>query len=172
ARPAADGFLRPHRSVQALREPQALAVAVPPRPSRPAGARSPRRSRPLASRAPSRAGGCRRRARPRDVLRGLGPPAHGAASRPRACARGDGTDGARPRRGAVPMIDHALRIVGVPGSPYSRKLRAVLRYRRIPYVWVHHGSPEARDLPQARIPLLPQLILRGPDGTPEAIVDS
>jgi len=70
------------------------------------------------------------------------------------------------------MIDHALRIVGAPGSPYSRKLRAVLRYRRIPYVWVHHGSPEARDLPQARIPLLPQLILRGPDGRPEAVVDS
>ena len=70
------------------------------------------------------------------------------------------------------MIDHALHIVGVPGSPYSRKLRAVLRYRRIPYVWVHHGSPEARGLPQARIPLLPQLILRGPDGAPEAVVDS
>ncbi len=70
------------------------------------------------------------------------------------------------------MTDHALRIVGVPGSPYSRKLRAVLRYRRIPHVWVHHGSPETRELPQARIPLLPQLILPGPDGAPEAVVDS
>ena len=67
------------------------------------------------------------------------------------------------------MIDHPLRIVGVPGSPYSRKLRAVLRYRRIPHVWVLHGSPEARGLPQPRIPLLPQLIFPGAD---EAAIDS
>src|SRR3989441_7338715 len=67
------------------------------------------------------------------------------------------------------MIDHPLRIVGVPGSPYSRKLRAVLRYRRIPHVWVLHGSPEARGLPQPRVPLLPQLILPGAD---EAAIDS
>src|SRR5438132_10413853 len=66
------------------------------------------------------------------------------------------------------MIDHPLRIVGVPGSPYSRKLRAVLRYRRIPHVWVLHGSPEARGLPQPRIPLLPQLIFPAD----EAAIDS
>src|SRR5438093_6958451 len=70
------------------------------------------------------------------------------------------------------MNEHLLRIVGVPASPYSRKLRAVLRYRRIPHAWVLHGSPEARGLPQARVPLLPQLVVRGPDGTPEAAVDS
>jgi glutathione S-transferase len=70
------------------------------------------------------------------------------------------------------MSGETVRIVGVPASPYSRKMRAVLRYRRIPHVWVHHGSPEARGLPQARIPLLPQLILRGPDGAPEAVTDS
>src|SRR5207249_7145409 len=70
------------------------------------------------------------------------------------------------------MTDHALRIVGMPGSPYSRKLRAVLRYRRIPYAWVHQGSPEARGLPVPRVALLPQLILPGPDGVPEAAVDS
>jgi glutathione S-transferase len=70
------------------------------------------------------------------------------------------------------MTDHVLTIVGMPGSPYSRKLRAVLRYRRIPHGWVHHGSPETRGLPQARVPLLPQLILRGPDGMLEAAVDS
>ncbi len=70
------------------------------------------------------------------------------------------------------MIEPALQIVGMPGSPYSRKLRAVLRYRRIPYAWVHHASPETRALPQARVPILPQLILRGPDGAAEAVVDS
>jgi Glutathione S-transferase, N-terminal domain len=70
------------------------------------------------------------------------------------------------------MTDQPLRIVGVPGSPYSRKMRAVLRYRRIPHLWVHHGSREAGGLPQARVPLLPQLILRSPDGALEAAVDS
>lgn len=65
-----------------------------------------------------------------------------------------------------------LRIVGVPGSPYSRKLRAVLRYRRLPHVWILQGSPESRDLPQPRVSLLPQLILRGPSGELEARVDT
>ena len=63
-----------------------------------------------------------------------------------------------------------LRIVGVPGSPYSRKMRAVLRYRRIPHAWVMHGSPESRRLPQARVPLLPQLVF--PDAAEEAVIDS
>ena len=65
-----------------------------------------------------------------------------------------------------------LRIVGMPGSPYSRKLRAVLRYRRIPHAWVITGSPESRTLPRPRVELLPQLVLPGADGTLEAQVDS
>ena len=65
-----------------------------------------------------------------------------------------------------------LRIVGVPGSPYSRKLRAVLRYRRIPYAWISAGSPESRGLPRPRVDLLPQLILPGPDGADAAYTDS
>jgi glutathione S-transferase len=65
-----------------------------------------------------------------------------------------------------------LRIVGMPGSPYSRKLRAVLRYRRIPHAWVTAGSPEHRELPRPRVELLPQLVLPGPDGTPVAETDS
>ncbi|MDX2169521.1 MAG: glutathione S-transferase C-terminal domain-containing protein [Deltaproteobacteria bacterium] len=65
-----------------------------------------------------------------------------------------------------------LRIVGVPGSPYSRKLRAVLRYRRIAHAWVHINSPEAQALPRPRVELLPQLILAADDGTLRAEVDS
>jgi len=70
------------------------------------------------------------------------------------------------------VADESLIIVGAPGSPYSRKLRAVLRYRRIPYVWVQSGGPEHRALPKPRVELLPQLVLRGKDGALEARVDS
>jgi len=70
------------------------------------------------------------------------------------------------------MTDQPLRIVGAPGSPYSRKLRAVLRYRRIPFAWINQGSPESRGLPQPRVHLLPQLIFPGPDGTLDARTDS
>jgi glutathione S-transferase len=65
-----------------------------------------------------------------------------------------------------------IRIIGAPGSPYSRKLRAVLRYRRIPHVWSNQGAAETRGLPQPRVPLLPQLFLRGADGSIEARTDS
>jgi len=65
-----------------------------------------------------------------------------------------------------------LPLVGMPGSPYSRKLRAVLRYRRIGYAWIAVNSPESRALPRPRVELLPQLILPDADGTPRAHVDS
>ncbi len=70
------------------------------------------------------------------------------------------------------MTDQPLRMVGAPGSPYSRKLRAVLRYRRIPYAWINQGAPETRGLPQPRVQLLPQLLLPAADGTLEARTDS
>jgi len=70
------------------------------------------------------------------------------------------------------VSSEVLTIVGAPGSPYSRKLRAVLRYRRIPFVWVQAGGPESRGLPKPRVELLPQLVLRGKSGALEAHVDS
>jgi hypothetical protein len=42
--------------------------------------------------------------------------------------------------------DGALRIVGQDGSPYSNKMLALLRYRRIPHRWIGAGSPEAQGL--------------------------
>jgi glutathione S-transferase len=65
-----------------------------------------------------------------------------------------------------------LRLVGAEGSPYSRKLRAVLRYRRIPHAWIVRGAPEGRGLPEPRVALLPQLLLPGADGALEAVTDS
>jgi len=71
------------------------------------------------------------------------------------------------------MSSAAVTIAGAPGSPYSRKLRAVLRYRRIPHGWVQHGSADARHLPEPRVSLLPQLVgASGPGGALEARVDS
>src|SRR5262245_9473048 len=71
------------------------------------------------------------------------------------------------------MLTNPLRIVGAPGSPYSRKLRAVLRYRRIPYAWSTPGAPETRGLPRPHVELLPQLFfLQRGDGSLEARIDS
>jgi glutathione S-transferase len=46
-------------------------------------------------------------------------------------------------------------------------MRAVLRYRRIPYVFVLQNSAEAAELPKARVPLLPTFYL--PDETGEIV---
>ena len=54
------------------------------------------------------------------------------------------------------------KINGALGSPYSLKLRAVMRYRRISHVWVHGVA--ARDaLGQVKAPVIP--VLEYPDGT-------
>ena len=53
-----------------------------------------------------------------------------------------------------------LRIRGVYGSPYSLKMRAVLRYRHIPFKWVPQGS-KWDDLPP--FPLIPAIAF--PDAT-------
>ena len=55
-----------------------------------------------------------------------------------------------------------LQMMGAPGSPYTRKMRALLRFRRIPYHFILQHSAEAERLPKARVPLLPTFYL--PDG--------
>ena len=42
------------------------------------------------------------------------------------------------------MNQAPLKMVGAHGSPYSRKMRAVLRYRRIPFHWIIRGSKQDR----------------------------
>ena len=44
-----------------------------------------------------------------------------------------------------------IEILGVPASPYTRKMLALLRYRRIPYrvLWGSHIAPTGR-LPGAQ----------------------
>jgi glutathione S-transferase len=63
-------------------------------------------------------------------------------------------------------VTYEIRLVGVGGSPYTRKLRAALRYRRLPFRFVVLGSKEAAALPERPLPLLPYVVLPGPDGEP------
>ncbi|MFM8375866.1 MAG: glutathione S-transferase N-terminal domain-containing protein [Phenylobacterium sp.] len=65
-----------------------------------------------------------------------------------------------------------VALSGAPGSPYTRKMLAVLRYRRIPYRFLISSNPAIASLPQARVPLLPTFYLPGADGALEAVTDS
>ena len=66
-----------------------------------------------------------------------------------------------------------LRIMGAPGSPYTRKLLSSLRYRHIPYrmLWGSHGTLQS-DLPEPKVKLLPTAYFETPDGTIEPMVDT
>ncbi|MEM7094246.1 MAG: glutathione S-transferase N-terminal domain-containing protein [Actinomycetota bacterium] len=65
-----------------------------------------------------------------------------------------------------------LVILGAHSSPYSRKMRAVLRYRHIPHEWIVRGS-QHDDLPPAPVPVIPVLAWRdGADGYRGLMVDS
>ena len=71
------------------------------------------------------------------------------------------------------MLTSPLKLVGAHGSPYSRKMRAVLRYRRIPFRWIIRGSKEDMDLPAVPVALIPVLVFPGDGGAPDrAMVDS
>ncbi len=54
-------------------------------------------------------------------------------------------------------------LYGALGSPYSMKVRAVLRYRRLPHRWVH--GPEAMAIAGSKVkaPVIP--VLEYPDGS-------
>ncbi len=71
------------------------------------------------------------------------------------------------------MSNAPLRVVGAPGSPYTRKLRAVLRYRRIPYEFVLRNSREDHDVPAVPVALIPVLVFPAAGAEPQqAMVDT
>ena len=65
-----------------------------------------------------------------------------------------------------------LLIRGLPGSPYTRKLLALLRYRGIAYRLLLGGSSNTSNLPLPRVQLIPTVYLANAEGELEAIVDS
>ncbi|NJN51350.1 MAG: glutathione S-transferase [Gammaproteobacteria bacterium] len=65
-----------------------------------------------------------------------------------------------------------LRLTGAPGSPYTRKMLALLRYRRLPYEFILGNPPAAAGLPKPKVPLLPTFYLPNAQGRVEAVVDS
>jgi len=65
-----------------------------------------------------------------------------------------------------------LEMMGAPGSPYTRKMRAVLRYRRIPYLFIQQNSAEAARMPKAKVPLLPTFYLPDDSGEIVPVTDS
>jgi glutathione S-transferase len=65
-----------------------------------------------------------------------------------------------------------IALMGAPGSPYTRKMLAVLRYRRIPYRFLSRAQAAAEGMPSPRVALLPTFYLPGQDGALEAVTDS
>ncbi|MEE4146200.1 MAG: glutathione S-transferase N-terminal domain-containing protein [Halieaceae bacterium] len=65
------------------------------------------------------------------------------------------------------QIPQPVELIGSPGSPYTRKMLALLRYRRIPYrmIW---GDPTAelgkRAIPAPRLVFLPTFLYRDDTG--------
>ena len=71
----------------------------------------------------------------------------------------------------------AVKLMGAPGSPYTRKMLALMRYRRIPYQisWQSFTSPDNithKDRPQPKVPLLPTFYLADDNGETQAVTDS
>jgi len=64
-----------------------------------------------------------------------------------------------------------IALKGAPGSPYTRKMLAVLRYRRIPYRFLVGLWAKPEGLPSPKVDLLPTFYFEAEDGV-EAVVDS
>ncbi len=65
-----------------------------------------------------------------------------------------------------------LVLKGAPGSPYTRKMLALLRYRRLPYRYLVAGAAQLATLPVPKVELLPTFYWADPDGAMQARTDS
>jgi glutathione S-transferase len=71
-------------------------------------------------------------------------------------------------------MEPVIKLVGAPQSPYSRKMRAALRYRRIPYQWLRQHSPASQAQPVVKIShMIPVLWFSHEDASQDtAMLDS
>jgi glutathione S-transferase len=58
--------------------------------------------------------------------------------------------------------DH-YRLIGANASPYSVKIRAILRYRRLPFIWDRRNKKHEAEIRDVTPPTMPYLVY--PDGT-------
>jgi len=70
------------------------------------------------------------------------------------------------------MIPTPLTLNGAPGSPYTRKMLSLLRYRRIPYKLLQYGMGNPPGMPRGKVTLLPTFFFPNNEGVLEAVVDS
>ena len=70
------------------------------------------------------------------------------------------------------MINLPVTLSGAPGSPYTRKMVSLLRYRRIPYKLLQFGIAGPPNLPRGKVALLPTFYMPNDAGELEAVVDS
>jgi glutathione S-transferase len=61
-----------------------------------------------------------------------------------------------------PTETPAIRLHGALGSPYSLKMRALMRHRRVPHLWVQDMAARQALFTQVKAPVIP--LLQWPDG--------
>lgn len=69
-------------------------------------------------------------------------------------------------------MNDPIALLGVPGSPYTRKMLALMRYRRIPYRLIIGSHRSDFGLPKPKVALLPTFYLPDAGGRIEPVVDS
>ncbi len=55
------------------------------------------------------------------------------------------------------------KINGALGSPYSLKMRALMRYRRLPHIWIHGAETHGLAAAKVKAPVIP--VIEYPDGS-------